>query len=154
MEDQKELKEKKKTKENKELEELTNLLKKVQADFENFKKRVEKERQEFTNFACLEIIETLLPVLDSFELALKNSPNKDIEAIYHQFWNLLSAKGLAKIEALGKKFDPFYHEALMQEKSDKEEETVIEELQTGYTLNGRVIRTSKVKIAMKNEGNI
>ncbi len=131
-------------------DELTNLLKKVQADFENYQKRVEKEKQQFTEYASQEFITHLLPVLDSFEQALKNTKNKDIEALYNQLWQILSSQGLAKIKALGEKFDPFLHEALMQEASDKPEGTVLEVLQQGYKFKDTVIRPAKVKIA-KND---
>ena len=136
------------------IEELTNLLKKVQADFENYQKRVEKEKKQFTEFANKEFIKSILPLLDSFELALKNTSDKKefvkgVELIYSQFFSLLEANGVKKIEAKGKKFDPYLHEALMQEKSDKEEETVLEELQTGYMIGEDVLRHTKVKVAKK-----
>ena len=130
-------------------DELTNLLKKVQADFENYKKRVDKEKQQFMEFSNQEFVKNLLPVLDSFDFALKNDENKEIKALYDQFWQLLSSQGLSKIEALGKKFDPFFHEALMQEKSDKEEGVVLEELQTGYLFKENVLRHTKVKVSKK-----
>ena len=82
---------------------------------------------------------------------MKNTDNRDIEIIYKQLWNLLSQKGLSKIEALGKQFTPYLHEALLQEKSEKEEGTVIEELQTGYMLKSLVIRTTKVKVATNDK---
>lgn len=138
-------------------EELTNLLKKVQADFENYKKRVEKERAEFAQYAAEEFTKSLLPLLDSFELALKNcSDKKDfikgIELIYAQFTSLLESNGIKKIDALGKKFDPYYHEALLKEESDKEDGVILEELQKGYMFKDHVLRYSKVKIA-KNGNN-
>ena len=131
------------------LEETTNLLKKVQADFENYQKRTEKEKQEFTKYACGEIVKELLPILDSFELAIRNTKNKDIEAIYSQLWQMLSSQGVKRIKSLNEKFDPYLHEALLQEESNKEEGTILEELQSGYTLNDVLIRPTKVKIAKK-----
>ena len=131
------------------LEETTNLLKKVQADFENYQKRTEKEKQEFTKYACGEIVKELLPILDSFELAIRNTKNKDIEAIYSQLWQMLSSQGVKRIKSLNEKFDPYFHEALLQEESNKEEGTILEELQSGYTLNDVLIRPTKVKIAKK-----
>ena len=133
----------------KELDERTDLLKKVQADFENYKKRTEKEKQEFTKYACSDIINELLPILDSFELAIRDTKNKDIEVIYSQLWQILSNQGLAKIKALNQKFDPYLHEALLQEKSDKEEGTILEELQAGYKMKDQVLRHTKVKVAKK-----
>ena len=142
-------KKQKKSKKKENTAEITALLKKVQADFENYQKRIEKEKEAFTDYAEQASVKDLLPVLDSFELALKHSQNKDIEAIYIQLFNLLESKGLEKIEALDKKFDPYFHEALLQEESDQEPDTVIEEMQTGYKFKDNVIRTSKVKIAKK-----
>ena len=127
--------------------ELTNLLKKVQADFENYKKRTEKDREKFTAYANQELIKELLVILDSFEFALKNTKNKDIQALYSQLWDLLQKQGVEKIKAINQKFDPFQHEALMQEKSRKSKGTIIEELQTGYKFKDKVIRPTKVKVS-------
>jgi molecular chaperone GrpE len=131
------------------IKEITSLLKKVQADFENSQKRAEKEKKDYIEYSCQNIIIELLPILDSFDLALKNTDSKDIKALYDQLWNLLSSKGLEKIKALDEKFDPFLHEALLQEASDKPEGTVIEELQAGYKLKEIIIRHTKVKVAKK-----
>jgi molecular chaperone GrpE len=147
---------KRESKKKEKTEELTILLKKVQADFENYKKRVEKEKKEFTQFASQELVKNILPLLDSFQLALANDKDneefkKGVELIYSQLWQILETEGLKPIDALGKQFDPYFHEALMQEESDKEEGTVIEELQKGFMLKDNVIRPTKVKIAKKKE---
>ena len=139
---------------NKKIDELTDTLKRLQAEFENFKKRIDKEKQEFVKYAQSDIIQNMLPVLDSFELALKNTNNKEklvegVKMIYAQFNSVLQASGLKPIKAIGEKFDPYKHEVLMKKKSDKPEETVLEELQKGYMLNDRVIRHSKVNISGK-----
>lgn len=164
----------KKQQKKQEIEELTSTLKKVQADFENYQKRTEKEKKEFIEFANKEFIKNLLPLLDSFELALKNTSDKKefvkgtgkseisgtsknslkefltgVELIYSQFVSLLEANGVKKIEAKGKKFDPYLHEALLQEKSSEKEETVLEELQTGYMIGEDVLRHTKVKVAKR-----
>ncbi len=143
-----------KKKEETKVQELTNLLKKVQADFENYKKRVEKEKKNFCDFASQELVKKLLPLLDSFQLALANDKDneefkKGVELIYSQLWQTLEAEGLSPIDALGKQFDPFFHEALMQEESDKPENIVIEELQKGFMIKDTVLRAAKVKIAKK-----
>ncbi|MBD3354387.1 nucleotide exchange factor GrpE [Candidatus Woesearchaeota archaeon] len=135
-----------------ELEETTDLLKRVQADFENYQKRVEKEKEQFTQYASLGLVKELLPILDSFDLALKNSDNEDINALYDQIFQILSSKGLKKIDSLNEKFDPYLHEAVMQERSEKPNNTIIEEMQAGYKFKDRIIRPSKVKIS-KNDGN-
>ena len=139
---------------NKKIDELTDTLKRLQAEFENYKKRVEKEKTEFAAYACSDIIEELLPVMDSFEIALKNTSEhekfvKGVQMIYSQIYSALSSKGLKPIEAVGKKFDPYRHEVLMKEESEKEDDIVLEEFQKGYMLNDRVIRHSKVKVSGK-----
>lgn len=153
--------EKKETKEeaearklNEKIKELTDTLQRVQADYENYKKRVERDIRHFAECANKDIIAKLLPVLDSFELAIKNKENKDdfikgVELIYSSLFSMLEKEGLRPIKAEGKKFDPFCHEALISEKSDKEEGIVTEELQKGYMLKNNILRASKVKISKK-----
>ncbi|MAG08513.1 nucleotide exchange factor GrpE [Candidatus Woesearchaeota archaeon] len=155
--------EKKKAKESKKkadkpkehLKELTDSLQVLQAEFENYKKRTEKEKQEFVKYAKGELVRNLLPVLDSFEHALKDKDKKEefikgVEQIFAQFYSILEQEGLRPIDASGKMFDPYKHDALLQEKSDKEDGTVLEELQKGYMLNDKMIRPTKVKVS-KNE---
>jgi len=125
----------------------------LQAEFENYKKRVEQEKEDFTKYAKAAIIEELLPILDSFEFALKNNTSnkenlcKGVEMIYAQLFSILEKEGLKPIKALGEKIDPFKHEVLMKEDSKKPEDTILEELQKGYTLNDKIIRHTKVKVA-------
>lgn len=157
----KELKEEKKPvidEKDKKIAEFTDTLKRLQAEFENYKKRADKEKCECIKLASKDLIVKLLPVLDSFEIAIKNKDNKEefikgIELIYAQFIDILKKQGLKQISALNQKFDPYNHEALLQEESDKEECTVLEELQKGYTLNDAIIRHSKVKVAKKRCNN-
>ena len=141
------------------VDELTGLLKVVQADSENYKKRLDKDRQEFCSFANAELISKLLPILDSLELALinvmvdKNEKTefiKGIELIYTQLYDALEKAGLKHIVVVGKKFDPHFHEVLLQQESDEGPGIIIEELQKGYMFNGKLLRTSKVKISKKN----
>jgi len=136
------------------VDDLTHLLKHVQADFENYKKRVEKEKKEYMTFAKEELISRLLPLLDNFELAIQNKNNqeefiKGTELIFAQFIDLLEKEGLSIIDTKDKKFDPYKHEALMAEESDKEENMILEEFQKGYTLNNKVVRPSRVKVSKK-----
>ncbi|MBW3003111.1 nucleotide exchange factor GrpE [Candidatus Woesearchaeota archaeon] len=131
--------------------ELTDTLQRLQAEFENYRKRIEKEKQDFAKMASKEVILKLLPILDNFELALKNKECneefvKGVELIFSELWQALSDEGLKKIEAKGK-FDPYTQEALLAEESDKEQDTVLEVLQQGYSLNDNVIRHAKVKVA-------
>ena len=136
------------------IKELTETLQRVQAEFENYKKRSEKDNSEVIKYANADLIKKLLPVLDDFELALKNCRAKDdfykgIELIYSHLIDALHSQGLRHIECIGKKFDPYFHEALLTEESDKEENTILDEMQKGYMLNDKVVRHSKVKVSKK-----
>ena len=138
----------------KSIDELTDTLKRLQAEFENYKKRVEREKIEFVKYAHADVIANMLTVLDSFEIALKNTSDKEkfiegIKIIYAQLYSALEAEGLKPIKATGEKFDPYKHEVLMKQESDKPEGTVLEEFQKGYTLNDKVLRHSKVKVSGK-----
>ncbi|MFH1678649.1 MAG: nucleotide exchange factor GrpE [Candidatus Omnitrophota bacterium] len=129
----------------------------LQADFDNVRKRLEREKQEFVRFANEELIVELLNVVDDLERALELAQTKHedfsaflkgVEMILAHLYDLLKKHGLAPIEAKEKMFDPNYHEALLKlETDDFPEDTVVEELQKGYLLNGRLIRTTKVKVA-------
>jgi len=131
----------------------------LQADFENTRKRLEKEKQDFIKFANEGIILELLNILDDLErtLGLAQSEHQDlpaflkgVEMILAHLYEMLKEYGVKPLEAEGKLFDPHYHEALMQvENKDVPEHTVVEELQKGYMLNDRVIRTVKVKVSKK-----
>lgn len=130
----------------------------LQADFDNYKKRLEKEKLEFIKFANEEIIMEILKLLDDFERAVEAGKTKHdfdilykgIEMIHKDFKEFLKEKGIREINAKGKPFNPHEHEAMMQEETDQHpEDYVVEEFQKGYTFNGRVIRPSKVKVAKK-----
>lgn len=136
----------------KRIQELTELLRRVQAEFENYKKRVEKQNEEFKKCANVDFIEKVLPVLDNFGLALKNQEGeefkKGVELIYAQLFSVLEEEGLKPIQAEGQKFDPYFHEALMQEEVEGTEPgMVVEELQKGYCLGDKILRHSKVKVS-------
>lgn len=138
----------------KKIDDLTDTLKRVQADYENYKKRVDRDKGEFTRFAESAFIAKLLPIMDNLEIAIKNKDKqqefiKAVELIYADLFSMLEKDGLKPIEAEGKKFDPCFHEALISEKTGKDENIVLEELQKGYTFRGCVIRTSKVKVSKK-----
>lgn len=130
----------------------------LQADFDNYKKRLDKEKVDFIKFANEEIIIELLKILDDFERAVEAGKSKHdfdvlykgIEMIWKDMREFLSKKGVKEIGARGKLFNPHEHEAMMQEeRDDHPEDHVIEELQKGYTMNGRIIRPSKVKVSKK-----
>jgi len=134
----------------------------LQADFENSRKRMERDRQDYVKFANEGIILELLNILDDLERAvnLAESKHQDltsflkgVEMILAHLYEMLKEYGVKPIEAQGKIFDPNFHEALMQsEDKDLPENTVAEELQKGYLLNDRVIRTAKVKVSKKQGG--
>jgi len=134
----------------------------LQADFDNTRKRLEREKQDFVKFANEGIIFELLNVLDDLERAVGLAESKDqdlqaflkgVEMILAHLYEMLKVYGVKPIEAKGKLFDPNLHEALMQtESADVPEHTVVEEMQKGYLLNDRVIRTAKVKVSKKEEG--
>lgn len=139
-----------------ELKEKEEDILRLRADFENYRKQLDREKEEFAKIANERLITQLLDVVDNFERAISTINDKEtaegIEMVYKQFYRILEENGLKKIEALGKRFDPYYHEVLMQEKSDKEDGTIIEEFQPGYILKEKVIRHSKVKIAKNIKG--
>ena len=156
QEEQKKLDELKKQPDKKQqkIDELTDTLKRLQAEFENYKKWNAREKTEFAKYANADFIAQMLPVLDSFEIALKNTNDKDkfiegIKIIYAQFHSIMEAEGLKPIKAAGEKFDPYKHEVLMKEESDKPDDTILEEFQKGYMLNDKVLRHSKVKVSGK-----
>ena len=137
-------------------DEYLDKLLRLQAEFENFKKRMDKEKSDFIKYASEELIIELLSIIDSFERAFDSiSKSKDfkvlhqgVEMILKQIHQLLEKRGLKKIESLGKTFDPLKHEAVMHIPSDEHpENTVVEEIQTGYTLGDRVLRPALVKVA-------
>jgi len=139
-------------------EESFDRLLRIQADFDNYKKRLEKEKIEFIKFANEELMVEILKILDDFERAVEAGKSKHdfdilykgVEMIHKDLKEFLKQKGLKEIEAKGKRFDPHEHEAMMQEeRDDTPEDHVVEEFQKGYKLNDRVIRPSKVKVSKK-----
>ena len=132
------------------LAEYKNLLQRLQAEFENFQKRTAKEQQQFKAHATAELLKELLNITDDFELAMHNKESdafrNGIELIYAKLNTFLEKQGVKKIPT-NKNFDPNYHEALLQEPSDKPEGTILQELQSGYTIHDKVLRPSKVKIS-------
>ena len=128
----------------------------LQADFDNFKKRTEKELSEQIHYANEKLILKILDSYEDLERALKSGKSDDlhegVEMIYQNLRNILEGEGLEIIPAEGEKFDPFQHEALMAEAHDDfENGQVIEELCKGYKLNSKVIKYSKVKVCKKND---
>ena len=136
---------------------LLDRLARSQAEFENVRRRAGREQQEFRDYATLDAIRSLLPVLDSFERALqvKAEPGdfrSGVELIYKQLQDALSKLGVRRIPAMGEQFDPRHHEAIeLVETADAPDHEVLEELQHGYKLKERLLRPAMVKVA-KNPG--
>jgi molecular chaperone GrpE len=138
-----------------EKQDLQDTLLRRQADFENYRKRVEKERGQERHRGAELLIEQVLPVLDAFDLALSGqsgaaSPEyrKGFEIIRAQLWNALAKQGLQPIEAVGKPFDPNLHHAIENVPTASQPEgTVVGEMQTGYMFHGRVLRPAMVRVA-------
>jgi len=138
--------------------ELTASLQRIQADFMNFKRQADADRQRLIKMANENLILDILPVLDNFQLAAKHIPKElendnwtaGIKQIEKQLESVLQNEGLERIATIGTHFDPQYHEAVEHIKSDEPENTVVEEISAGYKLNEKVIRPSKVKVSNGN----
>ena len=142
----------------KERDSLYDRLLRKQAEFENYKKRIDREKSEFAQFASAELMKELLNALDSFDLALQNAAAeaggentlRGFELIYKQLQDTMARFGLKPIEAKGKPFDPNIHQAVSTEVSeDLEDNTVIQEMRKGYTLNGRLLRPAMVSVSKR-----
>ena len=146
-------KKKKKDKKDEKIEELTDRLKRSMAEFDNFRKRTEKEKSSMYVIGAKEIIENMLPVVDNFERGLAQAQEGDafadgMKMIYKQLMTTLEGLGVEAIEAVGKEFDPDFHNAVMHvEDEEAGDNMVVEELQKGYTYKGFVVRHSMVKVA-------
>ena len=141
-----------------ELEESKDRLLRLHAEFDNYRKRTQREKEDWHKFAAMDLMEKLLPVLDNFERAIESVKNEGeevqkqlsgVEMIFRQLTEILQKEGLEPIEALGKMFDPNLHEAMMQVPvaEDQEDGQVVVELRRGYSFKGRVIRPSLVQVA-------
>lgn len=137
-----------------EVELYKNKLQRSRADFENFKKRSEQEKQSFVKYANEGLILKILEAYEDLERALQVKEDKDlregVELIYKKLTKILKDEGVEPINTEHQKFDPYKHEALLTENNDNyENNEIIEDLQKGYTLNSKVIRYSKVKVCKK-----
>ena len=144
---------KKKDKSEQKVEELTDRLKRTMAEFDNFRKRTEKEKSSMYIIGAKDIIEKILPVVDNFERGLAQATEGDpfaegMEKIYKQLTTTLESLGVEPIEAVDKEFNPDLHNAVMHvEDESVGDNIVVEELQKGYTYKGFVVRHSMVKVA-------
>jgi molecular chaperone GrpE len=134
--------------------ELVELLRRRQAEFDNFRKRAEREKSEVLEFAHSDSVRAILPILDDFERALKTQTAdkvyaRGMELIYQHLADALKKLGLETITTKGQKFDPHVHHAVdMVETGDVEEQTILDEYQPGYNFRGRLLRPAMVKVAV------
>lgn len=136
------------------LDEMTDRYKRLQADFDNFRRRTRQEKEEISAVVTERIVCELLPVVDNFERATASKATDvetlatGVQMIFKQLYNTLTQLGVEPVNAVGTMFDPNQHEAVMRvEDATQPEGMVVEELQKGYKVNGRVIRPSMVKVA-------
>jgi len=132
----------------------------LQADFDNYKKRQEKKQKEFIEFANERLINNLLTVLDNLERALYSAKNEEnvkairegINNILKEFQNILNKEGVKPMQSIGHRFDPYKHEAVMTAETDKySEDTVTEEFRKGYYIKSKVLRPAMVKVAVSTK---
>ena len=138
-----------------ERDEFKDLLLRKSAEFDNYRKRVERDRQSLSDAAAASVIEELLPLVDDLERALKAEAGSDVdsyrrgvELIHTKLNDILRKRGVRPIEALGADFDPYYHQAVTHEHAEgRREGEIIEEFRRGYMLGDRLLRPSMVKVA-------
>jgi molecular chaperone GrpE len=136
---------------------LVDRMARMQAEFDNARKRAAKEQQDYRDYALVDTIKTLLPVLDSFDRALQSSPEKSefhagVELIHKQLQDALAKLGVQVVPAKGQQFDPRFHEAIeMVDTQDAEDHEVLDELQRGYKLKERLLRPAMVRVARNSK---
>jgi molecular chaperone GrpE len=136
---------------------LLDRLRRTAAEFENYRKRVDRERRELSEYAASDVLLEMLPIVDNFERALQAPPGpegdafrKGVELIHKQMLDLLRKRGVTPIEAVGAEFDPRFHQAVIHEASvEHREGEVMQELQRGYMLGERLLRPAMVKVAKR-----
>jgi|HigsolmetaAR202D_1030399.scaffolds.fasta_scaffold06547_5 Molecular chaperone GrpE (heat shock protein) len=135
--------------------ELQDRLLRLRAEFDNFRKRAERDRAELVEYAAMDVLRPMLPILDDFERALKVETSdkeyaKGMELIYNRTLEIVKKLGLDPIESTGKTFDPYIHHAVeMVETEEADDNTILEEYQRGYNFKGRLLRPAMVKVAVK-----
>jgi molecular chaperone GrpE len=139
------------------LDEMTDRYKRLQADFDNFRRRTRQEKEELSAIVTERVIGELLPVVDNFERATASKATDidtlatGVQMIFKQLHNALTQLGVEPVNAVGTMFDPNQHEAVMRVEDDTQPDgMVVEELQKGYKVNGRVVRPSMVKVVGNN----
>ena len=147
---------KKKDKKDTQIEDLTDKLRRQMAEFDNFRKRTEKEKSGMFEMGAKSVVEKLLPVVDNFERGLASVPEEQkedpfvagVDKVYKQLLTVFDELGVKPIEAVGQPFDPNFHNAVMHVEDDEQgENVVVEEFQKGYMYHDSVVRHSMVKVA-------
>ncbi|MCD4767870.1 MAG: nucleotide exchange factor GrpE [Methanosarcinales archaeon] len=137
-------------------------LQRLQAEFDNYKKRVDREKAELIKYASAELVSELIDIMENLERGVVSAKGSDdidsivkgMEMVSTRLKDILGSRGLRPIEAVGKKFDPHYHEAMMMTPTDEYPyNTVIEEFQQGYMIKDKVIRYSKVRVSVNENNN-
>jgi molecular chaperone GrpE len=127
----------------------------LRAEFDNHRRRVERERSDFLQYAAADLVQQVLPVLDDFERALKHETAdrdyaKGVELIFQRFSETLKKMGLEPLETAGQRFDPNLHQAVQRVETDEaEDQTILDEFQKGYNFRGKLLRPAMVKVAVK-----
>ena len=136
---------------------LLDRLARMQAEFDNARKRAAKEQQDYRDYALVDVVKTLLPVMDSFDRALQASPEKSefhagVELIHKQLQAALAKVGVQPVTAKGQQFDPRFHEAIeMVDTEEAKDHEVLDELQRGYKLKDRLVRPAMVRVARNSK---
>jgi molecular chaperone GrpE len=142
-----------------EKQEVFDRLLRKQAELENFRKRLQREKEEFVQHAAADLLRALLPVLDGFERALKHRDEsvpdayvRGVELIYKELFEVMARAGVTAIETVGKTFDPHFHQAVetVEARGHRDQE-IVEELQRGYKLRHRLLRPAVVKVAVSGK---
>jgi molecular chaperone GrpE len=137
-------------------------LQRLQAEFDNYKKRVDREKKELIEYANAELVSELIDIMENLERGVASAKGSDdidsivkgMDMVSNQLMDILGSRGLKPIEAVGKKFDPHYHEAMMMTPTDEYPyNTVIEEFQQGYMIKDKVIRYSRVRVSVNENNN-
>ena len=134
---------------------LNDRLLRLRADFDNSRRRAERERSDFLQFAAMDLVASLVPTLDDFERALLHETSdpeyaKGVELIYQRLWEALKKTGLEPIDTAGKRFDPSIHQAVQRvETGEAEDQAILGEFQKGYYFRGKLLRPAMVKVAVK-----
>ncbi|MFT4313430.1 MAG: nucleotide exchange factor GrpE [Candidatus Woesearchaeota archaeon] len=137
--------------------ELTDMLKRTQAEFANYQKRMESQNQEQAKFRSQMVLQKFIPIFDNFSLAMMHTENKDeciagVQMIKQQFWDVLESEGVERPDLVGKPFDPSVAEAIQTTHDiTKEDDVVVKEVVKAYTLHGKVIRHAKVVVNKKDD---